>query len=82
MARIVQGALDVDVQVIPLFEGSVQLQHSDFRPHASLSEERDRVNRVRYLVRRLYSISYSEIEHAVNLYFHVVLGDSSLRLDL
>jgi len=37
LARIVQTTLDVDVQVVSLFERAVQVQETNFRTHRSLS---------------------------------------------
>lgn len=78
----VESNLDVGVQTIPLFESPVQHQLPYFRPHACLSEQRQRIDGVIDGIGCLVGVIDLEEQDSVDFDFDVVLGNGCLPVNV
>jgi hypothetical protein len=66
------------VQCITLLESAVKCHFPQLRAHAGLSKLHDGVQRLIHSIRGFKSIHDFNVQHPINLYGHIVLGDRLL----
>lgn len=78
ITNLIELELYLHVEVVTLFESSIQIQQTDLGPHTRLSQQRHGSNRVSNLVRCLHRVDDLVVEHSADIDLDIILCDSVL----
>jgi hypothetical protein len=78
ISSILKCRLDLHIEVVSLFKGAVQVDKTNFRAHAGLSEERHGINCIVDSIRCLVCVRNAVVKNSINLDLDVVFCDGSL----